>query len=326
MKISKTSPFFPIIFSVVFFFSQSIGNAAKNTTKSPKGESQVVTDTNIVAVVNGQKIPKQELYTLLIDTYGEDALDVLIRRTLILQAAEKEGIKITNTEIEQKLETLINNEIEGLLRTYQIKDRADLEKELAKVGSSLENVKKKMSTRMRKQAEVELLAERLMEKTITVTDEDLQKAYDLQYGEKIEASQIVFRTRREAEDALKKLQAGADFATLAKNESVDRISAARGGKMQPFSPKDGIGTDVAHLKVGEISDIIKTDYGYHIIKITDRKPPSNNSFKSVKGELAKAVRNQKYKERVGPWLMSLIENASIVKKFRKRLIFEYFAF
>lgn len=83
--------------------------------------------------------------------------------------------------------------------------------------------------------------------------------------------------------------------------------------MQPFSPKDGIGTDVAHLKVGEISDIIKTDYGYHIIKITDRKPPSNNSFKSVKGELAKAVRNQKYKERVGPWLMSLIENASIVK-------------
>ncbi|MBW7898302.1 MAG: hypothetical protein EX330_06165 [Candidatus Brocadia sp. BROELEC01] len=313
MKISKTSPFFPIIFSAVIFLGQTIGNAAKNTTKSPKGESQVVTDTNIVAVVNGQKIPKQELYTLLIDTYGEDALDVLIRRTLILQAAEKEGIKITDTEIEQKLEALINNEIEGLLRTYQIKDRADLEKELAKVGSSLENVKKKMSTRMRKQAEVELLAERLMEKTITVTDEDLQKAYDLQYGEKIEASQIVFRTRREAEDALKKLQAGADFATLAKNESVDRISAARGGKMQPFSPKDGIGADVAHLKVGEISDIIKTDYGYHIMKITDRKPPSNNSFKSVKGELAKAVRSQKYKERVGPWLMSLIENASIVK-------------
>jgi len=313
MKISKTSPFFPIIFSAVIFLGQTIGNAAKNTTKSPKGESQVVTDTNIVAVVNGQKIPKQELYTLLIDTYGEDALDVLIRRTLILQAAEKEGIKITDTEIEQKLEALINNEIEGLLRTYQIEDRADLEKELARVGSSLENVKKKMSTRMRKQAEVELLAERLMEKTITVTDEDLQKAYDLQYGEKIEASQIVFRTRREAEDALKKLQAGADFATLAKNESVDRISAARGGKMQPFSPKDGIGADVAHLKVGEISDIIKTDYGYHIMKITDRKPPSNNSFKSVKGELAKAVRSQKYKERVGPWLMSLIENASIVK-------------
>lgn len=313
MKISKTSPFFPIIFSAVIFLGQTIGNAAKNTTKSPKGESQVVTDTNIVAVVNGQKIPKQELYTLLIDTYGEDALDVLIRRTLILQAAEKEGIKITDTEIEQKLEALINNEIEGLLRTYQIKDRADLEKELAKVGSSLENVKKKMSTRMRKQAEVELLAERLMEKTITVTDEDLQKAYDLQYGEKIEASQIVFRTRREAEDALKKLQAGADFATLAKNESVDRISAARGGKMQPFSPKDAMGAEVAHLKVGEISGIIKTDYGYHIIKITDRKPPSNKSFKSVKGELEKIARNQQYKERIGPWLISLVESASILK-------------
>ena len=199
------------------------------------------------------------------------------------------------------------------MRAYQIKDKADLEKELAKVDSNPAKLEEKLSKKMRKQAEVELLAEKVMEKTITITEEELQKTYDQVYGEKIEASQIVFKTRREAEEALKKLKSGADFNTLAKNESIDRASAVRGGKMQSFSPKDSIGAQVAHLKVGELSDIIKTDYGYHIIKITDKKASSNKGFKAVRGELEKIARNQHYKERLGPWLISLMENASITK-------------
>lgn len=302
-----------LVVGIEMFFVQTTYGEGANVPKSAKTEPQIVTDKNIVAIVNGKKITRQELYDLLTDTYGEDALDVLIRRTLIYQMAEKEGVKVTNTEVEQKLKAFVDSEIDGLMRTYRIKDKADLEKELAKAGSNLAQLEKKMSKKMRRQAEIELLAEKLMIKTIVITDEELQKAYDLEYGEKIEAVQIVFRTRREAEDALKKIKSGADFATLAKNESVDRISAARGGQMQSFSPKNGIGLEVAHLKTGELSDIIKTDYGYHIIKITDRKPPVNKSFKSVKGELEKIVRNQQYKERIGPWLISLIENASITK-------------
>ena len=313
MKIHVTVSLFSLALSVSMFFTQTMFGEVANTAKSTKSEPQIITDKNIVAIVNGQKITRQELYNLLVDTYGEDALDVLIRRTLIYQMAEKEGISVTSTEAGLKLKTIINGEIDGLMRTYRIKDKADLEKELTKIGSSLAQFEEKLSKKMRKQAEIELLAEKLMTKTITITDEELQKAYDQEYGEKIEASQIVFRTRREAEDTLKKLQSGADFATLAKNESVDRASAARGGRMQSFSPKDSFGAEVAHLKVGELSDIIKTDYGYHIIKIIDRKPASNKSFKTVKGELEKVVRNQHYKERLGPWLISLIENASITK-------------
>ncbi len=304
-----------LAFSVSVFFTQTVTifGEATSTPKSTKSEPQVITDKNIVAIVNGQKIAKQELYNLLMDTYGEDALDVLIRRALIYQKAEKEGVGVTSAEVSQKLKNLVNGEIDAVMQSYRIKDREELEKELVKAGSSLAQMEEKISKRMRKQTEIELLAEKLMTKTITVTDEELQKAYDQEYGEKIEASQIVFRTRKEAEDALKKLRSGADFATLAKNESVDRSSAARGGKMQPFSPKDGIGMQVAQLKAGELSDIIKTDYGYHIIKITDRKPASNKNFKTVKSELEKVVRNQHYKERIGPWLISLIENASITK-------------
>jgi foldase protein PrsA len=83
--------------------------------------------------------------------------------------------------------------------------------------------------------------------------------------------------------------------------------------MQPFSPKDSLGKDVANLKVGELSDIIKTDYGYHIIKITGKKSAGNKTIKSVKDDLEKIVIKKRYRERLGPWLISLIENASITK-------------
>ena len=315
MKI-RTSIFLLILsLSLGLFFTQTIfgEGGSKNTAKTTKAEPQDVTDKNIVAIVNGQKVTRQELYELLVDTYGDDALDVLIRRTLIYQAAAKEGISAASSEVNQKLKTLINGEIDGLMRTYRIKDKADLEKELIKIDSSIAQLEEKLSKKMRKQAEVEVLAEKVMTKTVTVTEEELKKVYDLEYGEKIEASQIVYNIRSDAEDALKKIKSGADFATMAKNDSIDRVSAAKGGKMQPFSPKDGIGTQVANLKVGEISDIIKTDYGYHIIQITGKKPASNKDFKAVRSELEKTARNQRYKERLGPWLISLIENASITK-------------
>jgi len=313
MKTYLSIPFFALSISAGLFFNQTIFGEVKNTTKPIKDEPKIITDKNIVAIVNGQKITKQELYNLLTETYGEDALDVLIRRTLIYQTAQKENISVGNSEIEQKLKTIVNNEIDASMQAYQIKDRADFEKELVKNGISLAQVEEKISKKMRKQAELEILTEKIIAKTITLTEEELQKAYNQVYGEKIEASQIVFKTRREAEEVLKKLKSGADFATLAKNESIDRASAIRGGKMLPFSPKDGIGAQIAHLKVGELSDIIKTDYGYHIIKISDKKAASNKSFKSVRGEMEKIARNQHYKERLGPWLISLIENASITK-------------
>lgn len=313
MKNYITASLFALsIFAVIFFIPTTFGKVSE-ARASTKKESQIINDKNIVAIVNDQKITKNELYNLLVDTYGDEALDVLIRRTLIYQTAKKEGVHVTDSEIEQKLKTLVAIEIDGLIRAYRIKDKEELEKELARIGGNLAQLEEKLSRKMRKQAEVELLAEKAVEKTITITDEELQKAYEQEYGEKIEASQIVFKTRREAEEALKKLRSGADFATLAKNESIDRASASRGGKMQPFSPKYGIGKEVANLKIGEMSGIIKTDHGHHVVKIIDRKPASKKGFKAVRSELEKIVKNQHYQERLKPWLISLIENATITK-------------
>lgn len=291
----------------------SVYGDLKEIEKPAKVEKKTITDKNIVAIVNNQKITRQELYGLLVDAYGEDALDVLIRRTLIFQEAEKKGVSITDSEVNQRLEIVVDAEINALMRQYRIKEIADLEKELAKVGTNVELLRDKLLKKMRKQAEIELLAEKVMIKTITITEEELRDVYEQEYGEKIEASQIVLKTRSDADDVLKKLKSGADFGTIAKNLSIDRVTALKSGKMQPFSPKDSLGVQIAHLKMGEISDIIKTDYGYHIIKITGRKPAGNKDFKSVRGELEKVAKDQRYRERLKPWLISLIENASITK-------------
>lgn len=326
-----------VVFSASVFFAQNVlGETSKNSKapsqKSPppaaqkttppaspqKNNQPAIEDSNIVALVNNKKIVRQELYDILVETYGEEALDVLIRRTLIYQAAEKEGAIVTGAEVEQRLKTLVGNEIDGLMANYKIKDRTDLDKELVKMGGGLLQLEERLSKKMKKQAEIELLAEKVLAKTITITDEDLQKVYELEYGEKIEASQIVYKSRREAEEALQKLRSGADFAALAKSESIDRVTAARGGKMQPFSPNDTLGSQVASLKVGELSDIIKTDYGHHIIKITGKKAANGKGFKSVKGELEKIARNQQYKERLGPWLLNLVESASITKNLNTK--------
>ena len=91
------------LLSTAILFTRIVYADTPNTGKSAKGAPLIITDKNVVAIVNDQKVTRQELYNLLIDTYGEDALDVLIRRTLICQTAKKEGVVVTKSEVDEKM-------------------------------------------------------------------------------------------------------------------------------------------------------------------------------------------------------------------------------
>ncbi|MFQ5964111.1 MAG: peptidylprolyl isomerase [Candidatus Scalinduaceae bacterium] len=273
-------------------------------------------DTNVVAVVNGQKLSRDELANLLIDAYGSEGLGLLIRRTLVKQESIRLNVKVNNDEITKRIEDLTEGAIKQQMKRAGLKDENDLKRELEKQGITIEQYKKniiKMFKLTKQQVEVELLAEKIITKTIEITDEELHEAYEDQYGEKIIARQIVLRTMREAEKIIEKIKTGADFEALAKKESIDRNSASRGGSMRPFGPHGILGKAVAKLKKGEISEIIKTDSGYHILKIDNRIPRSMKKFSAVKGELVKLVTVQIVQKRVGPWLINLVESAEITK-------------
>ncbi|MFN3466200.1 MAG: peptidylprolyl isomerase, partial [Candidatus Brocadiales bacterium] len=214
----------------------------------------------------------------------------------------------------ERLNNLLDGEINALVKARGMKDQSELAQELTQMGMDLPTLKERMASRIRKGMETELLAEKIVEGTVIVTEEELQQAFEYEYGEKIEACQIVLSTKKEAEEILKKLKAGADFETLARNESIDRLSAASGGRIRPFGPKEGMfGPATANLEKGALSDIIKTDEGYHILKVTNKKPRGSEKFKDVRPKLEKLVKQKTVKKRLGPWLASLLERSEIKK-------------
>ena len=123
---------------------------------------------------------------------------------------------------------------------------------------------------------------------IKVSREDVERSYNEQLGkyttpEQIRASHILLTTegkddaavRAQAEQVLKEAKSGADFAALAKKYSQDESNAQQGGDLDYFGRGRMVAafeTAAFALKPGEISDLVKTEFGYHIIKLTDRKP------------------------------------------------------
>jgi peptidyl-prolyl cis-trans isomerase D len=123
---------------------------------------------------------------------------------------------------------------------------------------------------------------------VTIPREEVEKTYNARIGtyttpEQIRASHILLTTegkedakvRAQAEEVLKEARSGADFAALAKKYSQDESNAPQGGDLDYFSRGRMVPAfeDAAFaLKPGEISDLVKTEFGYHIIKLVDRKP------------------------------------------------------
>src|SRR3990167_3662173 len=278
--------------------------------------SDVKADKNVVAVVNGEELSRDKLADMLIEMYGGEGLDLLIRRTLVRQESSKRKVTVTEEEIASRIEYLVEGQINQQMKKGGLKDEDALKSELEKAKLTLDQYRKniaKMFKLTKGQIEAELLAEKIIKQTIKITDEELQEAYEEELGEKILARQIVFRTLRDAEKTLEIIKTGADFEALAKKESVDRNSASRGGKMRPFGPQGVMGKAVANLKNGEVSEIIKTGSGYHIIKVEKRIPRNMKKFSEVKEDLVKLVTAQKVQTRISPWLLNLAESAEIIR-------------
>ncbi|HEY8027423.1 MAG TPA: peptidylprolyl isomerase [Burkholderiaceae bacterium] len=152
---------------------------------------------------------------------------------------------------------------------------------------------------------------------VNVSDEDAQKYYDAnkaQYAteEQRRASHILIAVKAKASDADKaaakakaeKLLAEvrknpADFAKLAKENSDDPGSAERGGDLDYFGAKAMVkpfSDAVQKMKVGDISDLVQSDYGYHIILLTGIKPAEVKPFDAVKGDIVAAKKKEAAKK------------------------------
>src|SRR5205807_7641190 len=141
-----------------------------------------------------------------------------------------------------------------------------------------------------------------MRAKVVVPPADVEKAYNNnieQYTtpEQVRASHILLKTegkddaavKGKAEEILKRAKAGADFAELAKKNSEDEASAKQGGDLDYF----GKGRMVPEfdqaafsMEPGAISDLVKTQYGYHIIKLVDKKAAATRALPEVRQQIA----------------------------------------
>jgi foldase protein PrsA len=150
----------------------------------------------------------------------------------------------------------------------------------------------------------------IFDKMLAPTEDDLKAYYEKNkesFGtpEQVKASHILLKTKAEAEEVLQQLKQGADFATLAKEKSIDTGSKDNGGDLGYFGKgvmNEQFEKAAFALKKGELSGVVESPNGFHIIKVTDHKDAVIPAYEDVKTEVKNKYLDEKINEGVSDWL------------------------
>lgn len=250
------------------------------------------TKTETAASVNGEKITKEELDTKLTEMYGADILDSLITNKVIEMEAAKQKVKVTGNEIDEEL-TKLQESYGG-------------EEEFA---AALEQNKVSMD-KIRGDIEIYLLAEKMIQPSIDVTDEEMKTYFQenkdsFDQKEQVKASHILVKDEATAKKVKEELKKGKDFAELAKEYSTDSSNAVKGGDLGYFGKgemAEEFEKAAFALEVDAISEPVKTEFGYHIIKLVDKKAAKAAEFDDHKEEIKELLNDQKIQAQYPNWL------------------------
>ena len=255
-----------------------------------------------VATVNDAKITEAQLDKLLYSQYGQSVLDALITNEIVEQEAEKLDIKLSEEEIDEeyKVYTESYGGEEALLTA------------LEEMNMTKEDI--------RNDIRIYLLTLKVMEDYVDLTEEDVKAYFEenkdsFATPEQVEASHILVEDEATAKEVIEKLNAGEDFAELAKEYSTDESNAADGGALGFF----GRGQMVEEfenaafaMNVGDVSkEPVKTEFGYHIIKVTDKTEAAEADYETSKEQAREQLLEQRVNEQYSAWIQEKMEEYDI---------------
>ena len=220
------------------------------------------------------------------------SLEELVLEQVILEKVLKSEAVSANIEVTDEE---INTEFENVKKSYT--NTEDYNKFLEQNNFTEETLKEDIKNQLLVTKYLRSKAEEIMK--IEPSDKELEKLYD-QYAssfKKVQASHILVDTEEKAKEVKAKIDKGEDFATLAKEYSTDS-TAQNGGDLGYFSANEMVAefSNAAFaLSVGEVSDPVKSNFGYHIIKVTDVK---DTFEKTDKEEIKYQYRALKYDEMI----------------------------
>lgn len=258
-------------------------------------------DNDTVATVGNTEITKEALYEELVKANGSATLETMISDEVIRQEAEKTDIEVTQEEIDAEI-TVYEEQYGG---------KEGLEEALATSGMTVADLEK--------EAETYLTIKKLIEPEIEITDEEISTYFEenkesLGEAAQVEASHILVETEEAANEVKTKLADGGDFAELAKEYSVDTVSAENGGELGSF----GAGEMVAEfdeaafgMEVDEVSEPVKTDYGYHIIKVTGKTDAVEATLEDSKEEIRTILFDEALNTQYATWMAEITASYKI---------------
>ena len=191
--------------------------------------------------------------------------------------------------------------------------REMLSQEAKKKGFENDAEYKKKVEEFKKLTLISLLLQKEVEEKAKVTDKDVKDYYEAHKAElttnnQVRASHILVKNEEEANKILEQVRKGADFAKIAKEKSIDTGSAKNGGDLGFFSRGQMVPefeNAAFALKQGEVGGPLKTQFGYHIIKVTGKKEGTVVEFEKVKDLLTQKVTAEKQKQVFDTYLNEL---------------------
>ncbi len=262
-------------------------------------------ENDVVASIDNEVITKNDLYEAMVAENGKPVLDMLIANKVIDLELKKENITISKEDIDKEMD-LIAEHYGGL---------DNFEQMLTIYGQSIDSVKQNI--------EKNLQVKKLLEPQIIITDEEIKDYFEenkesFNTEEQIKASHILVDSEEKAVEVKNKLNAGEDFAELAKEYSTDNSNKDNGGSLGFFGRGEMVPEfeDIAFsLEAGKTSEPVKTDFGYHIIKVEEKK----EAKEAVLEENSKQVKNMIFEQRLPEAYNSWYEKKSTEYKIENKL-------
>ncbi len=236
---------------------------------------------------------------------------------------------ITRSQVQRRMETLPAQQKKQLLLDARPLLRQMVQEELLLQAAEAEKMEADPTVAARlDQARRGVLINEIISRKILAAakagDDEVQQFYDANQarfaGERVAASHIMVRSEADAQQVLEDLRSGRDFAALARERSVDAESARRGGELglvaRGATPKPF--EDAAFkLKAGEVSPVVKTEYGFHVIQVREHLT-GPRPFGEVKDQIREHLLNERRDAALQAYLGGL-EKASPVQMFEDRL-------
>lgn len=287
-------------------------------------------DKSIVAKVDGEAITKEEFDKTFevfktkvemkqgsdiwdkdykgrkyIDLAKEDVLEQMIQEKIQLKKADEMQISVTEEEVDAEYD--------------KFKKIFNSDEKFAEFLTNLKVDEEYFKNSISRNLIISKLKEN-MTKNIEISEEEIAAFYNshLDMFYRVKASHILLETEDEAKKILERVKAGEDFNKLAREYSTDPSVAENGGDLGYFRYGDMVEefeTAAFALKPGEISEVVKSQYGYHIIKVDDKKI---DKFEDVKDELKSNMIMGKKNEDYNKVLEEMYSKAKI-EKFTENL-------